>query len=134
MGVYDADKALLGSGGSITQGQSVYFVGRAIYNQANDKFTDLDVWMNPVLSVAPQISDPSVLYSGSVKEFDKVPKIAVYHTSTAAAVDELRFGDAFADVAPLTSGGGSLAVPEQPSFLFYLVLGAEMTAIVASGL
>ena len=131
-GVYDTDKALLGSGGNITQGQSVYFVGRAIYNQANDKFTDLDVWMNPVLSVAPQISDPSVLYSGSVKEFDKVPKIAVYHTNTAAAVDELRFGDAFADVAPFTSGGGSLAVPEPPSFLFYLVL-LPVTALACRG-
>ena len=110
-GLYDADKTQLSGGGLVSLTESSLFVGRALYDQSQEKFSQLNVWHNPVLDVQPGVADASIFYSGAIKEFDKVPKIAVYHTSDLGALDEIRFGESFSDVTAFTSAGPA-AVPE----------------------
>lgn len=110
-GVYDADKTQLSGGGIISFTESSLFVGRVLYDPFQDKFRHLNVWRNPVLDIQPEIADTSIFYSGAIKEFDKIPKIAVYHTSDLGALDEIRFGESFSDVTAFTSAGPA-AVPE----------------------
>ncbi len=104
-GLYDADKTQLSGGGLVSLTESSLFVGRALYDQSQDKFIQLNVWHNPVLDVQPGVADASIFYSGAIKEFDKVPKIAVYHTSDIGTLDEIRFGESFSDVTAFTSAG-----------------------------
>lgn len=118
-GVYDADTTQLGSIAIFAGTEISLLVGRAVYDQSQDKFSHLDVWLNPVLDTQPDVLDATTLYSGAIKEFDKVPKIALYHTSTLGALDELCFGDSFADVTAFTSAGPAAAVPE-PSMVVML--------------
>jgi len=121
-GVYDADKTEL-SGLSISAANDTsLFVGNAIYQKSQDKFTQLHLWRNPNLSTQPTVTDPTKFYSGSIKEFDKVPKIAVYHTSSLVALDEIRFGQSFADVTSFSSSGSRSAVPEPSSITILAVL------------
>ena len=121
-GLYDADKTEL-SGLSILAGNDTsLFVGKAIYEQPQDKFTQLHLWRNPNLSTQPAVTDATKFYSGSIKEFDKVPRISVYHTSSLVALDEIRFGQSFADVTSFSSSRSGSAVPEPPSLTILAVL------------
>lgn len=120
-GVYDADKTELSGLSLLADNDTSFFVGNAIYDQRQDKFTRLNLWRNPNLTTQPDVTDTSKFFSGSIKEFDKVPKIAIYHTSSLAALDEIRFGQSFADVASFTSRGSAAPVPE-PSSITILAL------------
>ena len=121
-GVYDADKTQLSAVGAAAENEIALFVGRALYSQSKDKFTHLNLWLNPNLDAQPDASATSNFYSGSIKEFDKIPKIAVYHTSDLAALDELRFGESYADVTAFTAAGPSGSVPEPATFLILALM------------
>jgi hypothetical protein len=120
-GVYDADKTQLSGVAILAVNEISLFVGRALYNQSHDKFTHLNVWRNPVLDTEPNVADSTSFYSGTIKEFDKIPKIAVYHTSNLGALDEVRFGQTFADVTAFTSAGRAAGVVPEPSAFVILV-------------
>ena len=55
-------------------------------------------------------------------EFNKIPKIAVYYKSDLAALDELRFGESYADVTAFTAAGPSGSVPEPATFLILTLM------------
>lgn len=121
-GVYDADKTELSGVGVLALNETSLFVGNAVYDQSQDKFDHLNVWRNPALDTQPGVADSSLFYSGGIKEFDKIPKIAVYHTSDVGALDELRFGGSFSDVTAFTSAGPAAAVPEPTTIMFFGML------------
>lgn len=121
-GVFDADKKQLSSLNILAENEISLFVGQAHYDQPKSKFTRLDLWRNPDLDTQPGVSAASNFYSGSIKEFDKIPKVAVYHTNSSAALDELRFGDSFSDVTTFTAGGSSGAVPEPSTIVIFGLL------------
>jgi hypothetical protein len=121
-GVYDADKTQLSGVGVSAVNDISLFVGQALYSRSKSKFTQLNLWRNPDLDAQPDASATSSFYSGSIKEFDKIPKIAVYHTSDNAALDELRFGESYADVTSYTSASPSGSLPEPSTFLILSLL------------
>jgi hypothetical protein len=120
-GVYDADKTELSGLSLLADDDTSFFVGNAIYDGSKEKFTGLNIWRNPNLTIQPDVKDTSKFFSGSIKEFDKVPKISIYHKNRLATMDEIQFGQSFADVTSFTSRGSAPPVPE-PSSITILAL------------
>jgi hypothetical protein len=112
---------------------TTFLVIRLDHNPAGND--DAYLFVNPVLSSEPALSDAAINYPGTAEYgFTSVRLFVGYSSPTSyaeLAVDEIRIGESYADVTPFTPG---VVGPPRPRWTTFSPSGNSMSLTLTGGL